>query len=182
MGIHQIQLRYEPLADRLLLQVRTRQAEVYAAWLTRRMAARLVVPFRDAVTRLAVQKAVPEALPVPEAKPMLEQAARDRPLPGTDFQQAFVADDASHPLGSEPLLPAELDLRGTADGGLVLALRERKGRRIEVALTADLATGLLRLLDKALQTADWALPEAPARTRADEPLSVPADGPPRLLN
>ena len=42
MGIHQLQLRYDPVADRLLPSVRTHQAELYRVWLTRRMVARLV--------------------------------------------------------------------------------------------------------------------------------------------
>lgn len=180
MTIHQIQLRYESVADRLLLQVRTRQSELYAVWLTRRMTARLNQPFRDAVTRQALQTTAPTAMPVPEAKSMLEQAARERPLPGTDFQQPFVADNASHPLGPEPLLPAEIDIRSAANGNLVLALREARGRRLELALTADLATALLRLLDQVLKSAEWQLPDAGTAAAAAATDAEPAA--PRLLN
>jgi hypothetical protein len=49
MQIHQLQVRYDPLADRVLLQVRTREGELMAASLTRRMAARLRAPLHDAV-------------------------------------------------------------------------------------------------------------------------------------
>ncbi len=181
MAIHQIQVRYDATADRLLLQLRTTTAEVYAVWLTRRMVQRLYPPFRQAVTQASVASATPQALPVPEARQMLEQAALQRPLPGADFAQPFAAADAIHPLGPEPLLPDAADLRPGAEGQLTLAVREPRGRRIEVALNAELATALLRLLDNALVAAEWDLraDDAVAST-ASEATDRPAIG--RLLN
>ncbi len=185
MTIHQIQLRYDATADRLLMQVRTTKAELYAVWLTRRMTAKVYPPFRQAVTRASVAQAAPQAMPVPEARQMLEQAALQRPLPGTDFEKPFAEADASHPLGPEPLLPAAIDLRPVASGVLVIALREERGRRLEMSLTTELSTALLRLMDGALKMADWALP-AQAAPAADAvtatPQELPAPGPGRLLN
>ena len=158
MSIHQIQVRYEPAADRLLLQVRSSEAELYAVWLTRRMTARLFPPLRDAVMRAGVSQASPQALPVPEAREMLEQAALQRPLPGTEFGTPFTDTGGSHPLGPEPLLPAAIDLRPGPSGGVTIALREDRGRRLELLLTAD-STALLRLLDSSLRTADWGSPD-----------------------
>lgn len=166
MGIHQIQLRFDATADRLLLQLRSSEAEVYAAWLTRRMVARLLPPFRQTVLKAGVQTVTPHALPVPEARQMLEQAALQRPLPGTQFNQPFVADEHSrHPLGTEPLLPDAADLRPGAGGELHLLLRETRGRQLDIGLTQELATALLRLMDSALAVADWGL-AAPAETEA----------------
>lgn len=162
MAIHQIQVRYDIVADRLLLHVRTHEAELFSAWLTRRMVARLRPPLRQAVTQVAVAHAMPQAMAVPEARAMLEQAARDRPLPNADFTTRFAAEGSKQPLGPEPLLPTEVDIRGRPQGGLALALREAGGRRIELQLDADLATALMRLLDQALAGADWGLaPDAP---------------------
>lgn len=158
MGIHQIQLRYEATADRLLLQLRSTEAEIYAAWLTRRMMARLLPPFRQAVVHTGLQAVTPHALAVPEARQMLEQAALQRPLPGTQFNQPFVADDNSrHPLGTEPLLPDAADLRPGPQDELHLVLRESRGRQLDIGLTPELATALLRLMDSALGAAEWGL-------------------------
>lgn len=172
MGIHQIQVRYEPTADRLLLQVRSTQAEIYAAWLTRRMVARLLLPLRRAVTDSSLLSVAPHAMPVPEAREMLAQAALARPLPGTQFNQPFLADDhCRHPLGTEPLLPDAGDLRFKAQGELQLVLRETRGRHIELGLNAELATALLRLVDSALAAADWGLAENPVSSAAEAPTS-----------
>jgi hypothetical protein len=165
MGIHQIQLRYEATADRLLLQLRSTEAEIYAAWLTRRMVTRLLPPFRQAVVQAGLHAVTPHALALPEAREMLEQAALQRPLPGTQFNQPFVADEHSrHPLGAEPLLPDAADLRPGTAGELHLVLRESRARQIDIGLTPELATALLRLMDSALAAADWGLAPAPEPT------------------
>ena len=187
MAIHQIQVLYETTADRLLLHMRTGAAEVYSVWLTRRMLSRLYLPFRTTVTATSVAQTTPKALPVPEARQMLEQAALDRPLANADFGKPFVSTDASYPLGPEPLLPDTVDLRPGQGGQIMLAFREPRGRRIEVTLSNELSTALLRLVDSALVAAQWGLPaagaeaqEAAAAAGPDGPGDTPAAG--RLLN
>ncbi len=189
MTIHQMQLRYEPVADRLLLSVRTRSAEMYTAWLTRRMVARLETPLRNAVARLALPPSAAGSVAVPEAQQMLEQVARERPLKDADFSQAFAGSEGvTHPLGPEPLLPGEIDLTAPPGGGIVLVLREPRGRRLEIKLGNDLATALMRLLDQTLQAAQWSLaqrqPTLPADgdADADAPAAPTAPAPPQRLN
>ena len=175
MGIHQIQLRFDATADRLLLQVRSSEAEVYAVWLTRRMVALVLPPFRQAVLKTVVQAVTPHALPVPEARKMLEHAALQRPLPSTQFNQAFVADENSrYPLGTEPLLPDAADLKPGLGGSLHLVLRETRGRHLDIGLTPELATALLRLMDSALAAADWRLPLGDGEAQPGAEASDPA--------
>ena len=84
------------------------QAELYAVWLTRGMVGLLLPPFCKAVMASGVQQVAPYALPVPQAREMLAQAALARPLPD---------------LG---------DLRRNATGALRLLLRETRGRHFEL--------------------------------------------------
>jgi hypothetical protein len=184
VNIHQIQVRYDALADRLLLQVRTQQGQVYAGWLTRRLALRLHVPLQRAVARHSVVQVSPHALPVPEARAMLEQAALQRPLPGAQFDKPFEAEGSAYPLGRDPLLPAAAQLTPRSDGGLSLVLQEDRGRRMELVLAADLASALLRLMDAAIKASEWTLPGVPDASTSGEPMesTVLPEVQGRLLN
>jgi len=158
-----MQVKYDAMADRLLWQVRTRAGEIYAVWLTRRMVVRLWPPFQQLVTTSAVAHATPGSTVLPEAREMLAQAALERPLPSADFKTRFDSSDAVQPLGPDPLLPAAIDLAPGAQGkGLALKLRDPGGRSIELRLSDDLATALLRLMEKAIAASEWGIVAAAA--------------------
>lgn len=176
-----MQVRYDPAADRVLWQVRTSSGELYALWLTRRMLRNLWPPLTRLVTQAGISQVAPNAVVLPEAQAMMAQAARERPLPHADFSKPFDATPAATPQGPEPLLPTEIDLGpGPTGAGLALAAREPGGRRLALQLSADLATGLQRLLEQALQAADWGLQLAPAPAAQADPAAPVA--PPPLLN
>ena len=163
VNIHQMQLRYQPAADRLLWQLRTTGGDLYAVWLTRRMVRLLWPPLNTLVTRAGIAQTLPNATVLPEAQAMLAQAVRERPLPGASFAEPFDNRATAQPLGAEPLLPEAIDLGPGDNGqGLKLQLRETGGRRLAMQLSADLATALLRLMEQALAGADWGLAVAPA--------------------
>ena len=178
-----MQVRYDPAADRVLWQVRTAGGELYALWLTRRMMHKLWPPLSRLVTRAGISQVAPNAVVLPEAQAMMAQAARERPLPHADFSRPFDAAPAATPQGPEPLLPTEIDLGpGPTGAGLALAVREPGGRRLALQLTADLATGLQRLLEQALVDADWGF--GPDAAEAAEASDMPDTAPPptRVLN
>jgi hypothetical protein len=178
VDIHQMQVRYDALEDRLLLQIRTRAGEMFSAWLTRRMVTRLWPPFLEAVATAPVTQRSPQATVSPEAREMLSQAARERPLPHADFETPFERRPVAEPLGAVPLLPAALNLARDPGGGVLLRMREARGRHLELRLGDDLAAALLRLLEKALAASEWGLGPVPKADSAtpDAPL------PPRVLN
>ncbi|MDT7835520.1 hypothetical protein [Aquabacterium sp. OR-4] len=181
MDIHQMQVRYDPNADRIIWQVRTRGGELFSVWLTRRMVIRLWPPFSQLVTTASIATQVaPTTTVLPEAREMLAQAARERPLPSADFKTPFNPEPAAEPLGAEPLLPNTVDL-GHGDGGkgLAIRVREANGRSLELRLNDDLATALMRLIDKALLASEWGLVTAPAEAAAAVP---PARPTPSSLN
>ena len=175
-----MQIRYDAAADRILWQVRTRSGELFAAWLTRRMLLQLWPPFQGLVGQVSLPPGTrPDALLMPEAREMLTQTARERPLPSADFSQPFDNQPAAQPIGPEPLLPTTVDLGVGPDGlGLAVRLREAGGRSLSMQLHADLASALLRLMDQALAESQWGIAAAAA-------LAAPAgDTPatPRLLS
>ena len=168
-----MQVIYDAAADRLLWQVRTRAGEIIAVWLTRRMVARLWPPFLKLVTQSTLINATPQATVMPEARDMLAQAARERPLASADFKTRFDATPTARPLGAEPLLATQVDMAGASAGGLTIRIREGSGRSAELMLSSDLATALMRLIEKAVGHADWGL-GVPAQTADDAALQPPA--------
>ena len=176
MDIHQIQVKYDPLADRLLLQIRTRDESLFPIWLTRRMVMRLWPHLHGMVSGLAVTRSAPAALAVPEARDMLADAARQRALKSADFKTEFNPSSARQPLGPEPALPMAIDLRPAQGQAVVLVIRDTAGHSLELALGEDLAHGLLALVESALASSDWGLTVQPAA--GTEPAAPPA----RMLN
>ena len=168
--IHQIQIKYDALADRLLMQVRTRNAEVYALWLTRRMMLRLWPAFQRLNGVQSLARASPGAVVLPEARAMLAEVARQRPLPNADFSQPFQAETTHQPLGEQPLLAAEIEMQAHPQRGLLLTVREAEGRQVSLQFDADLQLALLRLFEQALAAADWTMPGAEVAPAAPPPL------------
>lgn len=159
MSIHQIQITYDPAADRLLWQVRTTDAQVFALWLTRRLSLRLWPHLR---ARVAQQSAPvsPKAVVTPQAREMLEQAARTAPLPHADFNAPFQSEGVQRPLGNEPMLVSEVNLGQGPNGGIVLQWRDAQGRHLTLQLEQELSLAVMRLMEAALQRADWGVPLA----------------------
>lgn len=173
-----MQVRYDPAADRILWQVRTQAGEMFAVWLTRRMVSQIWRPFQDLVGQSSLAHTPAAASLGPEAREMLAQTARARPLPGANFEAPFNPEATARPLGPEPMLPIAADMGPRAGGpGMVMRLRDEQGRSMAVQLTSDMCTALSRLLEKALLDADWALAVA-------APVVAAPAGPqaPRLLN
>jgi len=174
VDIHQLQVRYEPTQDRLLLQVRTRDAHLIAIWLTRRMVMRMWPHFRRMLTGISVHAAAPGAMAVPEAQEMLAQAARAKALKTADFQTPFSSDPVQHPFGTEPMLPLTAKLRATPKGELVLSLKDAQERAMELRFGDTMAHGLNRSVEQALQRAEWGLVLAQAPATAAPASTSPA--------
>ena len=157
MDIHQIQIQYDGLADRLLLRIRTRDAQAVAVWLTRRMVSRLLPVMDQTVSRWVASRQAPQAMAVPEARDMMVEGERQKALAQSDFRTPF--DGAVQlPLGDQPLLPEAIDLGQTPQGSLLWRVRETApGRSLELQLRDELVHGLMALLQQALAKADWGL-------------------------
>ena len=163
-----MQLRFDPAADRLLWQLRTFGGDLFSIWLTRRLVRHLWPPMQELVTRAGIAQLMPHATVLPEAREMLAQAARERPLATAQFDQPFTQEGATRPLGPEPLLPAGFKLSpGPNSAGLVLEMQEASGRNLKLQLSDDLSAALARLVDQALAEADWNLAPASASALAE---------------
>lgn len=177
MEIHQIQVRYEPLADRLLVQIRTRQEQLFSIWLTRRLTVRLLPHLQQSVVAAALSRSAPGSVAVAEARDMLAAAAREEALRSADFSSPFDVSVAQPALGPEPLLPMAVDLMQDARSGLSLRVRDAQHHSLDLQLGDEFAVAFVQLIESALAQTEWGLAPRVAGNEASQ-----AGESPRVLN
>ncbi|MCB1926820.1 MAG: hypothetical protein KDH17_02170 [Rhodocyclaceae bacterium] len=141
MGIQQLQIAYDALADRLLLRLCTTAGEEYLAHLTRRFVAQI---WPGLAASLAASPPAPQA------------ASGDSR--GGRFDRPYEAPaDVEHPLGPVPLLVAEARMERDDRGRLQLQLKERRQRAFSLTLNPSLLRVFCAMLRAGVGAADWGL-------------------------
>ena len=190
MQIHQLSVSYQAEQDRLLLRVSSTNGQEMRLWLTRR----LMLGLWPLISRLQTEQllkleAAGSALDDAdeELRRMLAEFRKEEFLQRADFDTPY-QDQATLPLGTEPLLVTDVDATPLPGGRTRLSLNERasvsggeKPRGFQLELDAKLMQGLLHLLERALTHAQWREPFAtPAAVIEGEPGE--AGDRPRYLN
>lgn len=154
--IAQMQVRFNPVEDRLLLRIRSGSGVELRFWLTRRylrlawptLAAGLESP---ATGVAAVDRG---ALARKEVAAFEHQDALQR----SDFNSQFEEGAGEYPLGPSPVLLARFALK-TRDGkDTVVCLHPLRGQGIEVAMSRTLLHAFCKLLADGAIAAAWNLP------------------------
>ena len=152
-GLHQIQIRYEPLEDRALLRVATTDGSEFRFWVTRRYARLLWKALSGSAmpsTRAAIQ-------PAPAAREAVMAFEKEAALARADFATDYVDQGREMPLGDAPILLARVRCARQDDGALLLALHPIEGQGIEVRLDDTLLHSLIKLLGDAARAGEWDL-------------------------
>jgi len=159
-GLKQLQLRYDPLEDRLLLRVSSAEGQEFRFWLTRRYTALLlaVLDKHQAEDPEVAEHDTAEARTAVRA--FKQEAASAGASFGGDFEAA-----PERPLGDAPILAFRLDYR-ISESSLRLTFAPKEGAGITFMLDWNLSLNLGTMLAKALAQADWRLPTGPATTPA----------------
>ena len=161
-GIAQMQLRFEPLEDRLLLRVRGAAGEELRFWITRRY---VVLAWPALRARLEQGPAAPPA-GSEQTRRALASFEHESAVQAADFDTPYAEQPSTLPLGDTPLLLARFSLRDRDDGGAVLGMHPHQGQGVDLELSRPLLHSFCKLLADATARADWgiatALPVAPA--------------------
>lgn len=162
--LSQIQVRYDPVEDRLLLRINTSTRSQLRCWLTRRIVQRLWPALENALgdRALAEQEAAPRpATATPEVKRAVVGMQREEALAKADFTAAFEEKDIATPLGEEPMLVSRVRLRGQGPGHL-LRLEPADGSGFNLQLDNATLHSLCELVRRSAEAAGWALDLVPA--------------------
>ena len=180
MQIHQLSISYDQVEDRLLVRLNTQDAQEYRFWFTRRMTLRLVPAMNQFLVRLeAAQPGV--AAPDHNAQKILADIQRDAFLQNADFATPYAAKAHLLPLGDEPMLVTDVQLKLQANGSLEVIFQKKIDEFIQschLNLHAPLVHGFIHLVNETLVKAEWemsalklATDHAPEHTLAVDPVA-----------
>ncbi len=172
MNIHQLSVNYIQEHDRILVRINTTAQEELRLWFTRRLTLSMLPMVQKVVAQwVAKQETIKSPLTMSAAtadaqtQAMLADFKREESIQKSDFQTPYVAPNAL-PLGAEPLLVTEVSVTPLPSGQLQLSFNEKlpqdngqsrpNPRGFRVALEQKLVHGLVHLLQKALDTSQWA--------------------------
>lgn len=144
--LHQININYHAVEDRLLLRINTRLGNEFRIWLTRRCTQRLLDVLQKAIDRLGGMPAVASR---PETTRMFRQGALEKPYEEERVQQ--------FPLGQEGFVACRVKAARAADDNLALELLPEQGQGVTMNLNQSLLFMFYNLLSQGIGRADWSL-------------------------
>lgn len=161
--IEQIQIKFVPVEDRLLMRVAGNEGLEFRFWLTRRFV-RMIWPALGKALQLSpgVQT---QASPLAQREVLAfehEKAVSDADF-GTPYKEAS---PKTLPLGDEPLLLSKMQLRREPDGSFMMSLGPESGAGIDLAINDKLLHSVAELMANGAQLAQWELPPLVAGTVA----------------
>lgn len=170
-ALEQMQLRFVPEEDRLLLRIRTTDRAEFRFWLTRRF----VKLLWGVLQRLMESTEHARAQVDPHSRREVVSFQHEHAMRNSDFSTPYREAAAHSPLGPAPLLLSRIRLREDRGAARVLCLHPERGRGIEVAMNETLLHSFSHLLADTARAAQWDLhlqqPAPPAGT-AGEPRRV----------
>lgn len=151
----QIQVRYIPEEDRVLMRMNTVAGEEFRFWLTRRYLLRMWPVLQEALLSSPTARRQKDFSAQQAVVAFEQEKARSK----AEFNSAFRETDKL-PLGKDPLLVVQSGFRHLEDGSAFLvSLKNPQMEGIELTLTSDLLHLLCKMLDEAVQQySDWDMP------------------------
>ena len=157
--LERIRIEFDAEQDRLLMRILIDGSAEVKLWLTRRCVQRLWT----ALMKMAEIKPDIQRQANPEARNAIlhfehEKALREVKFarPGEDAPR-FAA-PRSQPLGPAPLLVTRIQARRLPDGRTQIGFLPNEGDGAHLTLSENLLHGVMRLVQQAVEKADWSLP------------------------
>jgi hypothetical protein len=151
--IYQMQLRFVPAEDRLMFRVRTADQREFRLWFTRRYVKLLWKALQQVLT-----EAQSLISPDPQARQAVLSFQHEQAVAKMNFSTPYQQGSETHrPLGDEPLLLTNFQIRPGHGKNQVLRLHPEQGPGVELAFDATWMHSFCKLLADAVRKADWDL-------------------------
>jgi len=150
--LHQMNIRYVPTEDRLLLKISSRQGDEFRLWLTRRYTGLLVNVLHQEMDKNGGGQVLASS---DETRRMYKDGA---------FDKRYEDKHQNYPLGEAGVLAYRIKIANTPDGSLQLDMAPEHGQGISLSLNASLTYMMYNLLSRGVEQAGWNL-------NTDQPVS-----------
>ena len=159
MNIHQLSVLFDERQDRLLMRVNTQDAQEVRLWLTRRIALKLIAPLELTIAKIESRNPS-VSLADAQAQSMMLELKHDDFLQKADLKTPFSTKNTSLPMGPEPLIVTEITLNVQGEKGAQMVFQDvgdssSAARSCTLQMLPPLVHGLLHLLQKAVNNANW---------------------------
>ena len=158
MKIHQLQMRYSPKEDRIILHVVNRKSEEFRLFLTRRLVNdfwKILVSLmqRQSEPMLNDMQRVPE---IPEVKKIKQEIQHQQIIERGNYTTPFNK-GKEYPLGKTPILTTKISINTNADNMALIVFSSANGKNINLKLNQELVHNLYELIAKILPSTNWGL-------------------------
>jgi len=148
--LHQINISYVPVEDRLMMRINTKQGIEYRVWLTRL--------FTGILTGLLTKEidkhgGIPLLASTDQTRSLFKQGAMEKPYEAVDM-----------PLGQTGILAYKINYKSNPDASLALELLPEQGKGVNMSLNKSLLFLFYNLLTQACAHTEWKLSEGGAST------------------
>jgi hypothetical protein len=149
--LHQINISYVPVEDRLMMRINTKQGIEYRLWLTRRFTGILTGLLTREIDK---QGGIPVLASADQTRTLFRQGAMEKP-----YEDDKVVD---MPLGQAGILAYKINYKTNPDASLVLEILPEQGKGVNMNLNKSLLFMFYNLLTQACAQTDWRLAEGGA--------------------
>ena len=152
-ALYQITAEYNPVEDRVLFRVNTREKMEYKIWLTRRLVKQI---WSAAVKNFATEPDVKEQV-LPQVKKTVLSMKHQKALQSTDFTKKHENAVKAAPEMEKPLLATNAELVSTKQGLVRLSFHTVGGRSVNLNLNHEMLHAVCHIFQQAADKAAWDL-------------------------
>ena len=152
-SIHQIQMAYQPLEDRILMRVSSTERAEFRFWMTRRYVRLLWTVLLKLLERDPVAAVYGDE----KTRRTLVGFQHENVVRGGQFNQPFEKGAGALPLGETPVLLSRISGKPGEGGNQILSFHPESGQGIDLNTDTRLLHLISKLLLDAVGQSDWDL-------------------------
>jgi hypothetical protein len=157
--MHQMQMSYMPVEDRILFRINTKARQEFRFWMTRRFTSLLWESFARILSEShppSQGEEAPTTVKDPIAESAKQEIKHQEIVSDSDFETQY--DESTYlPLGEEPVLLFSVGVKPDARGQALFCLHPENGEGIEIALNEQILHSLCKLVADTVAKAGWGL-------------------------